>query len=504
MSQRDHSINRSQRARGASVATANALQAAVDAFTAAPRPLRLHCGVQHYRWGDPDFIPALIDVRNPRRLPFAELWIGAHPDLLSTVRLDGLPLSLAELIAAAPGVLLGTTTARHFGHQLPFLLKVLAAREPLSIQAHPSREQALAGYQHEDAIGLALSDPRRSYRDRNHKPELLVAITDFYALRGFRPLAEITAQLAAAPELEVLARRFEPSPSGLFRLYQWLLELEQGQVDALLSPLIARFRHERARAPFDPNERRDWMIEADRLFSTPEHRDRGLFSLLLLNLIALHPGEALFLPAGELHAYLRGAAIEVMANSNNVLRGGLTRKHIDVPALLRTLKVAPAASAVRHPRPSAQSNAKSSAASNAPETYPTPAAEFLLERHRLGAGERRLVNIGVGSRLDPGLDPERDPEPHPGRDGTADRKANGETDGETDGETAQLCLGLVLDGQISLHSPGQAPLGLERGATFVIPAVCRAVVESTQRSVLFTARVPDPTRLSAPGPPVPD
>ncbi|MFP4602246.1 MAG: mannose-6-phosphate isomerase, class I [Halochromatium sp.] len=442
-----------QRAFIAPVPTAEVLQAAVDAFTAAPGPLRLHCGVQHYSWGDADFIPALIDVRNPGRLPFAELWIGAHPDLLSTVRLDGWHLSLAELIAAAPRTLLGAATARHFGNQLPFLLKVLAAREPLSIQVHPSREQALAGYRHEDAIGLALSDPRRSYRDCNHKPELLVALTDFYALRGFRPLAEIGAQLAALPELDALARRFEPSAGGLSRLYRWLMELEQGQVDALLSPVIARFRQARARAPFDPSDRRDWIIEADRLFSTHAHRDRGLFSLLLLNLIALHPGEALFLPAGELHAYLRGAAIEVMANSNNVLRGGLTRKHIDVAALLRTLRVGPATSAVRQPQPGA--------APSEPETYPTPAAEFLLERHRLGAGEWRLVNPGFG-------------------------------------ESAQLRLGLVLDGQISVHSPGQAALGLERGATFVIPAVCRAAIHGAQRSLVFTARVPDPTGMPAP------
>ena len=439
-----------QRAFIAAVPAADEIKAAIASFQAAPRPLPLHCGVQHYSWGDPDFIPALIDVHNPRGLPFAELWIGTHPDLLSTVQLSGWRMSLAELIAAAPTTMLGAASAADFNNQLPFLLKVLAAREPLSIQAHPTREQAVAGYHREDAIGLPLTDPRRSYRDRNHKPELLVAVTDFYALRGFRPLAEISAELAAAPELAPLEARFEPSTAGLFKLYRWLMQLEQRQVNALLSPLIARLQRERGGARFDPTDRRDWLIEADRLFSANSRCDRGLFSLLLLNLVALHPGEALFLPAGELHAYLRGAAIELMANSNNVLRGGLTQKHIDVPALLDTLSVDPARGEVHQ--------AKAPVEPGLPETYPTPATEFLLERHRLCAGERRRISS---------------------------RAANGSALGG-----ARLRLGIVLDGQLSLYSPGEAPLGLERGAAVVIPAGCSAELRSEQRSVIFMARAP--------------
>ncbi|WP_200242274.1 mannose-6-phosphate isomerase, class I [Lamprobacter modestohalophilus] len=446
-----------------SVPAAEEIQAAISAFEAAPQPLVLHCGVQHYSWGDPDFIPALMEIHNPRRLPFAELWIGAHPDLLSTVQLNGWRLSLAELISAAPTTMLGAESAARFDHQLPFLLKVIAAREPLSIQAHPTREQAIAGYQREDAIGLRLTDPRRSYRDRNHKPELLVALTDFYALRGFRPLTEVSAELAAAPELGALKTQFEPSVSGLFELYQWIMQLEQPQVDALLSPLIKRLQQERAGIEFDPTDRHAWLLEADRLFSSNGHRDRGLFSLLLLNLIALHPGEALFLPAGELHAYLRGAAIELMANSNNVLRGGLTQKHIDVPALLNTLSVDPAPGAVRQIQPPA--------GPALPETWPTPATEFLLERHSLSAGERRLIGhcTGAGSIQDSCA-----------IGSAVDSAVNG----------PRLRLGLVMDGQLSLHSPGQAPLRLKPGAAIVIPAACTVELHSEQHSVLFTARAP--------------
>jgi hypothetical protein len=139
------------------VPTADEINAAIASFRAAPSPVHLHCGVQHYSWGDPHFIPTLIDARNPRGLPFAELWIGAHPDLLSTVQLGGLRLSLAELITAAPETMLGAETAARFDNQLPFLLKLLAARQPLSIQAHPTREQARAGYQQEDADRSAIN-----------------------------------------------------------------------------------------------------------------------------------------------------------------------------------------------------------------------------------------------------------------------------------------------------------------------------------------------------------
>lgn len=422
--------------------TSEDLAAAIRAFQASPTALPLECGVQHYSWGDPDFIPALIGAPNPRGLPFAELWIGAHPDLLATVQLGGWRLSLAELIAAAPSTMLGSRAAEHFGHALPFLLKVLAARRPLSIQAHPTQAQALAGYERENAIGIPLNDARRSYRDRNHKPELLVAITDFYALRGFRPLGEIQAELAGAPELVELRQRFTPTQAGLFELYRWLMELDQHEVNALLAPLVERYRCERRGHAFEPTNRRDWVIEVDRLFSDENRRDRGLFSLLLLNLIPLHPGEALFLPAGELHAYLRGAAIEVMANSNNVLRGGMTTKHIDVRSLLATLRVDPAPIEVLHPVAATRPGE--------PETYPTPAREFLLERHVLRASERRI------------LDPD-----HP-----------------------SLRVGLVLDGQVTLETPPGAPLALEHGAAFVIPAASRATFHGEQRSLVFTVRVP--------------
>lgn len=427
-----------------SVAVPNGAEiaAAIARFERKPTALPLQCGVQHYGWGDPKFIPTMIDAPNPRGLPFAELWIGAHSDLMATVQLDGCRLGLDELIRGAPQAVLGDETLQTFGAELPFLLKVLAARQPLSIQAHPTREQAIAGFEHEEVLGLPLGDPRRSYRDRNHKPELLVALTDFYALRGFRPLDAIRAELAAAPELQALAERFRPSHAGLLAFYRWLMELDQAEVDQSLMPLIDRYRRERHGQGFDPSDRRDWILDADRVFCDGPGRDRGLFSILLLNLVRLHPGEGIFLAAGELHAYLRGAGIELMANSNNVLRGGLTRKPIDVRALLATLRIQPGNGAVLHP--------VSPGDPGGPETYSTPAAEFSLERHCLSAGEVRELN----------------PDP------------------------PSLRLGVVIDGHVTLETPAGTPLGLEHGMPFMIPAACRARCHSPQRSVVFIARVP--------------
>jgi mannose-6-phosphate isomerase len=306
----------------------------ISAYLRNPRPLVLTCGVQHYDWGDHVFIPALLGQPAPADRPHAELWIGAHPDLPATAELDGAPVPLDRLIAAAPTALLGAETAARYGGELPFLFKVLSAATPLSIQAHPNRAQAEQGFADEDRRGLAPTDPRRNYRDRNHKPELLVALTEVHALRGFRPLAEIAAELAHYPTLRAFADTLDGTPAGLRRAYGEHMRLPQPDIDALLAPVLAASRR-RADNPADAGrERCRWLLDADRRFAADGHHDRGLLAFLLLNLLHLRPGQAIFLPAGELHSYLAGAGLELMASSNNVLRGGLTTKHIDVDALL--------------------------------------------------------------------------------------------------------------------------------------------------------------------------
>lgn len=397
----------------------------IAAYLRKPRPLVLACGVQHYAWGDRDFIPKLLGQSAPADRPHAELWIGAHHDLPASADVGGVPLPLDALIAAAPAALLGAETAVRYGGELPFLFKVLSAATPLSIQAHPTRALAEQGYAHEDRRGIALKDPRRNFRDRNHKPELLMALTDFHALRGFRPLEEIAAELAHYPALGAFTATLDGTAGGLRRAYGELMRLPQPDIDALLAPVIAASRR-RADDPADPGrDRCRWLLHADRLFSAEGHHDRGLLAFLLLNLLHLRPGQAIFLPAGELHSYLAGAGLELMANSNNVLRGGLTTKHIDVDALLGILSVDPQAPAVCAPRP----------VPDAPglTVYAPPVDELALHRLAVGAGGAYAL------------------------------------------APAAITLGLVLNGEATLtdnDTGAGAELRLGRGASFLVPAGC--------------------------------
>jgi mannose-6-phosphate isomerase len=288
--------------------------------------------VQPYAWGSRTAIADLLGRPSPSAGPEAELWIGAHPKAPSRVVEPAGLGTLDRAIQDDPVGILGREVCDRFGNELPFLLKVLAAAEPLSIQAHPDHEQARRGWARENAEGIPLDAPRRNYRDPNHKPELVCALTAFTALKGFRPLDEAVRNLEPvarpeiAPELGRAAR--ERTPLALRALFARLMTLdaeEQG-------PVLRRATAEAARRrKTDPA----WEWVARLMAHYPD--DVSALSPLYLNLVSLAPGEALFLGAGELHAYLQGTALEVMANSDNVLRGGLTPKHVDVPELLATL-----------------------------------------------------------------------------------------------------------------------------------------------------------------------
>ncbi len=406
-------------------------------FKAAPRPLRLRCGVQHYDWGGLEFIPELIGEPNGARRPYAELWIGAHPDLPAKVIVEHRELSLDRLVAAAPEAVLGPAVVQRFQGELPFLLKVLSARMPLSIQAHPNRRQAEQGFARENRMGIPLTAPRRNYRDPRHKPELLAAVSDFYALSGFRPLQEIAQVLAEVPEFGPLRRIFRPDREGLRALYTHIMRMAQSQVDAILTPLVGRLREQAAPGGYGRERLAHWVLRADELFSRDGRRDRGLFSLYLLNLVHLRPGEALYAPAGRLHAYLEGDGIEVMANSNNVLRGGLTSKHVDVEALLSILDWD--SGPVEPLRPRGEGLA----------AYHSPAQEFELARARLTSGRS----------LRPAL-------------------------------TRSVVLGIVMDGVVALDAGPSAVLDLARGRCFLVPAGVDWGLSATGDATAFLASVP--------------
>lgn len=344
---------------------------AARSFLAKPGVVRLIADVQHYAWGDTRFIPQLLGIENPGQEPFAELWMGAHPDLPSQVVLHDVRIPLNELIDHGADQILGPTVATEFGGRLPYLFKVLSAAAPLSIQAHPTKGEAEAGFARENADGIALSSKTRNYKDDNHKPELIAALTDFYALRGYRPHAQIAQLLRETPELRDLMPDYQPTPASLRALYEQLMTMPQQEVNAILDPLVQRLAEADKQQHFTRDDREYWVLRADRTFSQGGCRDRGVFSVLLLNLVHLRPGQALYLSAGVLHAYLEGSGIEIMANSNNVLRGGLTPKHVDVPELIRNVIFEGEEPEILEAKPT---NGKQE------WTYRTPVREFELRR----------------------------------------------------------------------------------------------------------------------------
>jgi mannose-6-phosphate isomerase len=287
--------------------------------------------IQNYAWGSRTAIAELLGRPAPSPEPEAELWIGAHPKAPSRIAEPKGKGTLDRAIQDDPVGLLGSEVCDRFGNELPFLFKVLAAEEPLSIQAHPNQEQARSGWARENAEGIPLDAARRNYRDLNHKPELLCALTPFVALKGFRAPDETARALEPigrpelAAEIGRLAR--EQTPVALRSLFARLMTLDPDERDALLKRAAAQA----ARRPGDAGWR--WV----RTLMDRHPGDMGALAPLYLNLVTLAPGQALFLPSGELHAYLEGTALEIMANSDNVLRGGLTPKHVDLQELLATL-----------------------------------------------------------------------------------------------------------------------------------------------------------------------
>ena len=325
--------------------------------------------VRPYAWGSRTVIAELLGAPVPSPHPQAEMWLGAHPaDPSRLVRADGTQDTLVNVLRADPEHQLGHVRSRRWDNTLPYLLKVLAADEPLSLQAHPSLEQAREGFLLEEAAGIPLDANDRNYRDANHKPELICALTEFHALVGFREPAETVRLLRAldVPELaghtELLAA--QPGPDGLRALFTTWITLPQSTLDTLV-PALQEGCVRLARRDGE------FVAEARTVLELSERYpgDAGVLAALLLNRVTLTPGEAVYLPAGNLHAYLSGAGIELMANSDNVLRGGLTPKHVDVPELLRVLDFAAAPPPVHRGRPDGEW-----------VRYDVPVEEFLLRR----------------------------------------------------------------------------------------------------------------------------
>ena len=294
---------------------------------------RLTGTVQAYAWGSTTALPEFLG-EEPNGEPQAELWLGAHVDSPSVLE-DGTRLD--DAVRADPQRLLGKRVTAAFGPRIPFLLKVLSAQSPLSLQVHPSPEQAAAGFAAEQSAGVAPDAPDRRYHDEFHKPEMVVALTPFEVLCGLRPNAEVAALLAtldvADPTWGYLLSLLEGTDDRAHeRALRWLLGGDP-RVPALLDAVV----HACATRVSEPSLRT--VVELAEAFPG----DPGVLVSLLLHRVSLEPGDALFLPAGNVHAYLSGTALEVMASSDNVLRAGLTSKHVDVEELLRLVHFTPRA-----------------------------------------------------------------------------------------------------------------------------------------------------------------
>lgn len=296
--------------------------------------------IQKYAWGDKILMPDFLGKKNQDNDPWAELWMGAHPKAPSLALCpDGSRLGLDKLIESDPQGMLGKEVSRHFAGKLPFLFKLLSAGKPLSIQAHPSKLKAQRGFAKEQEAGIPLDAPERNYRDANHKPETVVAITRFDGICGFRPIEEIIAniKLVAGARWRDYAGRLSADPGRL-------------ELSVLFYNMVSLRDHNKAKVLKATRIRGERILQEEALGSATlatfgwvlklmdEYPgDLGALAPLLLNLFTLEPGQALFLAASEPHAYLRGMAAEIMANSDNVLRGGLTSKHIDIPELISVL-----------------------------------------------------------------------------------------------------------------------------------------------------------------------
>ncbi|MFE1546360.1 mannose-6-phosphate isomerase, class I [Streptomyces sp. NPDC058718] len=335
--------------------------------------------VQPYAWGSRTAIPGLMGTP-PTGEPQAELWMGAHPAAPSRVDRGHGPLPLDRVIGSDPATELGAPTLRRFGPRLPFLLKLLAADTPLSLQVHPDPAQAEAGFALEIALGVPLDAPHRTYRDPHHKPEMIVALTRFHGLCGFRSarqcadLLDALAVPALRPHAEALRTR--PEEIALAEVFTAFLSPPEGLLDTVTEAVTAAAAH------VGPHQK-DFLCYAEVARAHPG--DAGLLAALMLRRVELGPGEALFLGAGVPHAYLSGLGVEIMANSDNVLRCGLTSKHVDAAELVRVVRFSALPSRVLTPRERAGE-----------EVYPIPVDDFRLSRFRLRGAERpRPLPAGV-------------------------------------------------------------------------------------------------------------
>lgn len=344
---------------------------------------RIKGRIQHYAWGGKTFISGLFKQENTENLPNAEYWLGTHPGGPSTVVLsENAFTSLTALINSDKKRYLGEYVTSQF-NGLPFLLKILDVKDMLSIQVHPTKAAAEEGFKRENELGIPLTASHRNYKDENHKPEVMVALSDFWLLHGFAN--DISERVKNYEILVPFASDFKTG--GIKGLYQKLMELTHSQVNEILQPLSNRIIPLYDMNQLSKSSPDFWAARAMQTFKNEEGNfDKGIFSIYLFNILNLKPGQGIFQGAGMPHAYLEGQNIELMSNSDNVLRAGLTPKHIDIPALLANTNFVSTIPVI------IDGNLDSLL-----QTYDCPVPDFVLHTHCIKAGEKRELHMNAPS-----------------------------------------------------------------------------------------------------------
>jgi mannose-6-phosphate isomerase len=329
---------------------------------------------RHYEWGGQSFIPKLMHIDNATSKPFAEYWMGAHPSAPSIVETPEGAVALDQMIAENTIQFLGAKTTDRFG-SLPYLFKILDVEKMLSIQVHPSKENAEKGFNKEQIAGLPIDAPHRNYKDQNHKPEVMVALSDFWLLHGFMPAMALKERLTSLTPLHNLLPIF--GMDDYAGLYSHFMRLDQPSADKILKPLLEIALDEVAAGKVDKAHPHWWANKYYGGIVPASNIDKGILSIYILNIVNVPKYHGVFQGAGLLHAYLEGQNIELMANSDNVLRGGLTPKHIDIEELLEHIKFEPT-----YP------NMLNGDMKNSNEVqFPCPVSDFGLTKITLSQGE---------------------------------------------------------------------------------------------------------------------
>jgi mannose-6-phosphate isomerase len=337
------------------------------------RIFKLKGVIQHYAWGGHSFIPQLLNNKEVLDKPSAEYWMGAHPSAPSKILIGNDWVNLNQFIAKDPSTIITDSVMNRFG-ELPYLLKVLDVKDMLSIQVHPTKESAELGFSEENKAGIPLNAPHRNYKDQNHKPEVMVALSEFWLLHGFKSKLALEEVLLDTPELTILLPLIKQE--GIKGLYQFVMEMAQEDVNSMLEPLVKRAIRLKKEGSINKTNPGWWAAKLYEENGLTANIDRGIFSIYFFNIVQVNKGDAVFQKAGVPHAYLEGQNIELMANSDNVLRGGLTPKHVDVPELMKHTLFESVVPDIMKGNPGAGGEL----------VYPCPEPDFGLSKIEMNAG----------------------------------------------------------------------------------------------------------------------